>query len=114
MAPLTDPTTLAYFCEALGEWNCEGFVVWKRIPAEWLASNLQGETQRSVARLLHEYVSSGGVIDRQVEKRELHRDTHREHFDFRVSIESRLIYIETTLGVTSTGPTITIVSIHDA
>jgi hypothetical protein len=114
MAPLTDPTLIALIREALSEWKIVGFVVWKPLAREWLAKNLTGQTQESVTYLLHQHVDAGGIIDRQVETRELHRDRYREHFDFRLLIGGRKIYIESTLDQTSTGPIVTIVNIHDA
>ena len=44
MAPLTDPTLLAHFRGALREWQCDGFVVWKPIAADWVRSTLEGQT----------------------------------------------------------------------
>lgn len=113
MARLTDPNLHALFRVALAEWNADGYVVWKRLPAEWLRKELEGHTQKSLAKLLHEHVESGGVIDQVRERRERYRDRYEFHFDFRLTIDERRVYIETTLDETSTGPTITIVSLHD-
>jgi len=114
MAPLTDPTWLAHFRDALREWRCDGFVEWKRVAAEWLRRNLDDQTQKSVAELLHDHVEAGGQIDQVRERRPEFADSHGYHFDFRLEIDGRNLYIETTLRVTATGPVITIVSIHDA
>ena len=34
MAPLKDPDLVTKFQEALKEWNCDGYIVWKRRAAE--------------------------------------------------------------------------------
>jgi len=113
MAPLTDPTLLAHFRDAIGEWRCDGFVRWKRQAAEQLGKLLDSHTQKSIAKLLCEHVEAGGVIDQVRERRPEYAGRHPYHFDFRLNIGGRLVYIETTLDVTSTGPVITIVSLHD-
>ena len=113
MARLTDPKLLSLIREALREWRADGYVVWKRLPAEWLRQELEGQTQKSIAKLLHEHVEAGGEIDQVRERRERYRDRYEFHFDFRLTIDERRVYIETVLDESSTGPTITIVSIHD-
>ena len=113
MARLEDERILELFKTALAEWNCEGFVVWKRRPSEWLDGNMEGHTTRSVSRLIWDHVRSGREID-QVRERRLECANFREfHYDFRLAIDGRKIYIETVLDETRTGPTITIVSMHD-
>jgi hypothetical protein len=111
---LADPEIRALIAEALGEWNCEGFVVWKRSAAEWVLGNLDGHTPRSVARLLHEHVASGGEVDQVRERRHEYASRYEFHYDFRIDIDGRRVYIETTLDNTSTGPMVAVVSIHDA
>jgi hypothetical protein len=32
VAPLKDPDLLKKFVEAIKEWNCDGFIQWKRVP----------------------------------------------------------------------------------
>lgn len=113
MARLTDLELLALFREALSEWRADGYVVWKKLAAEWLRKELEGHTQKSIARLMHEHVEAGGDIDQVKERRERYRDLYEFHFDFRLNIDERRVYIETTLDNTRTGPTITIVNMHD-
>lgn len=62
---------------------------------------------------MHEFVEAGGEIDQVREQRPEYASRHEYHFDFRLNIDGRLVYIETTLDVTATGPVITIVSLHD-
>jgi hypothetical protein len=113
MAPLTDPTLLGHFRDALREWRCDGFVVWKRKAAEGLRLLLGDHTQKSIAKLLYEHVEAGGVIDQIRERRSEYASRHEHHFDFRLNVDGRLVYIETTLDLTPTGPVVTIVSLHD-
>ena len=113
MARLTDKELLALFREALSEWRADGYVVWKKLPVEWLRKELEGQTQKSIAQLMHEHVEAGGEIDQVRERRERYRDQCEFHFDFRLKFNGRRVYIETTLDNTSTGPTITIVNMHD-
>lgn len=63
--------------------------------------------------MMHEHIESGGEVDQVVERREPWRDRYGYHYDFRFSISGRKIYIETVLDVTSTGPTVTVVNMHD-
>jgi hypothetical protein len=114
VAPLTDPRLLASFLEALKEWNCDGFIQWKRLPAEWLRKNLENLSQKAVGQLMWEYVASGGEIDQVAETREGYHDLYECHYDFRVPVAGRLIYIETLFEETKMGPTIYVVNIHDA
>ena len=113
MAPLADQGILNAFREALSEWRSEGYVVWQRRPVEWLRKNIESEDIRSVSRMMHEHIESGGEVDQVVERREPYRDRYGYHYDFRFSISGRKIYIETVLDVTSTGPTVTVVNMHD-
>lgn len=112
MAPLTDPDTLTAFREVLREWRCDGYVVWKRRAGEWLAKKLDDVDQRTVSRMMHEHVESGGKIDQVVEKREEWRNKYEYHYDVRFSIFGRRIYIETVLDVSRAGPTVTVVNMH--
>lgn len=113
MARLTDRELLARFREALSEWHAQGYVVWKRRPTEWLREELDGHTEKAIGQLMYEHVEAGGEIDQIREHRERYRDQHEFHFDFRLQIAKRRVYIETTLSITNTGPKITIVNMHD-
>jgi len=113
MAPLVDPTLLAHFREALGEWRCDGFVIWKRQAAEQLRDLLDTHTQKSIAKLMYEHMKAGCVIDQVRERRPEYAGSHENQLDFRLNIDGQLVYLETTLDLTSTGPVITIVSVHN-
>ncbi len=113
MAPLASREILEAFREALRQWSYDGYVVWLRRPGEWLRKNFDHEDMRTVSRMMHEHVEAGREIDQVVERRELWRDQHEFHYDFRISIAGRRVYIETVLQVTSTGPTVIVVNMHD-
>jgi hypothetical protein len=67
---------------------------------------------RDASRTMLEHVEAGGAIDQVVERRDPWRDRYEFHY-FRFSIGGRRVYIETVLDVTSTGPTLTVVNMHD-
>jgi hypothetical protein len=114
MPPLTDPDTLAAFKHVLANWNVTDYVTWKDVAAEWVGRNLPGLTLRDVARLLHDHVLAGGVID-QVRERRPEWSDRDFHYDFRVPAGGRLVYVETLLvDDDPTDPTVHIVSIHYA
>ncbi len=114
MPSLSDPELLALYLEALNEWNCDGYIEWKPRPRDWLRENLGDFSQKAIGRLLYEHVLAGGEIDQVKETREEYRNTDSFHYDFRLHIDSRLIYVETVLRTSRMGPTILVVSIHDA
>ncbi len=114
MPPLTDEKLAERIIEALKEWNCDGFIQWKRLPTEWLRSHLEGYDPKSIGELMYEHVFGGGEIDQVVETREDYRNLYSHHYDFRITIAGRLIYIETRFDETKMGPTVYVVNIHYA
>ena len=68
MARLTDPVTLACYCNALANRRYNGFVVFSRLAEEWLAKEL-GESPPHFAERLNDFVIAGGEIDQVVETR---------------------------------------------
>lgn len=114
MPPLTDPAILAKFQHALSHWRFSGYVTWKMIARQWVEQNLEGETTRSLAEQMFRFFEAGGEID-QVRETRAQWSAHRFHYDFRVDIGDRLLYIETVLVEDDPNdPTIHVVSIHDA
>ena len=113
MAPLDDIEQLSQIREALRERRVDGFVLWKPIAREWLGKNLGGHTDSSITTLMHEHLEANGEVDRVPERREGYRDRFEFHFDFRLKIDGRKVYIETRLRNTKTGPILTIVNMHD-
>jgi hypothetical protein len=63
---------------------------------------------------MYEHFASGGEIDQVRERLRDYAEDHPFHYDFQIEVDGRRIYIETVLDTTSTGPTVTVVSIHDA
>lgn len=114
MPNLTDETILGQFRSTLAEWKVIGYVTAKPLVLDWIAANLGGLTSKDVAKAMHDHVQQGGTIDQVVEKREEWSDWPF-HYDFRVPIAGRLVYIETILqNDDPRDVTIQIVSIHDA
>ena len=114
MARLTDPEILAKFQHALSQWRFTGYVTWKPIARQWLEQNLEGFTTRSVTEEIYRFVAAGGEIDQIPETRPQWSE-HRFHYDFRMEVGGRLLYIETVLVEDDPNdPTIHVVSIHDA
>ncbi len=114
MPPLTDPAILAQFGMVLANWNYTGYVTAKDVALEWIANNLGGLTLKDVAKAMHDFLQGGEVIDQQPETRS-EWSAWPFHYDFRVQLAGRDVYIETILqDDDSNDPTIHIVSIHDA
>jgi hypothetical protein len=114
MAPLPDPQILAQFMAVLSNWNVTGYVTAKEIILDWIAENLKGHDLRSIAKLMHDHLQAGGRPDQVRERRPEYNDRDY-HYDFRLPVAGRLVYIETILvDDDPTDPTIHIVSMHDA
>jgi hypothetical protein len=120
MPPLTDPERLRCYKNALENWCYTDFVVFEELAWAWLQANLpRANSQREIARLLYRHVAKqGGVIDEQVEARELWKDLYPFHYDLRVTIEGRRVYFETCLEYKDPDdpddPVIRVVNAHDA
>jgi hypothetical protein len=66
---------------------------------------------------MHDFVAAGGIIDQQAETRP-EWTTHDYHFDLRIPLSGRVLYIETRLIYRKPDdpddPRIHVVNIHDA
>ena len=114
MSPLADPVLLATIRGVLDIWYVTDYVTWKNTARDWAGVNLPHSSLKDIARLMHAHVMAGGVIDQVREQRPEWNDRDY-HYDFRLPISGRLIYIETLLiDDDPTDPTLHIVSIHDA
>ena len=114
MAPLTDPEILAKFRHALEQWRFTGYVTWKGVARQWAEGNLEGWTTRAIAEEMFHHFDAGGQIDQILETRPEWSD-YRYHYDFRIQIGGRLIYIEALLVEDDPDdPNVHVVSIHDA
>jgi hypothetical protein len=84
----------------------------------YLRTRLRFSVQ-AVKQLLAQHVlanppAASSAIDEQPETRPEWRDRYDYHYDLRVQIGGRLVYFETRLLETRTGPVIRVVNIHDA
>jgi hypothetical protein len=114
MTRLIDPVVLAKFQYALSQWRFTGYITWKPVARQWLEGNLEGQTARSVGEEMFRFFSNGGEID-QIREMRSEWSAHRFHYDFRMEIDGRMLYIETLLVEDDPeDPTIHVVSIHDA
>ena len=118
MPALTDPTRLAAFRDALTNWNVIGYIEFD-LTAEairWIKRELQGTTYKDVKRSMFEYVAARGEIDEVKETRKEWLD-HEFHYDLRLVINNKKVYIETRLNyrepVVSDESSILVVNIHE-
>jgi hypothetical protein len=116
LAPLTDPTRLAAYREALSNWKYEGFVRFELTEAaySWVKREL-GIPLKEIARLMHEYVEAGGEIDEVRETRPEWSD-YEFHYDLRFTTQDKLVYVESRLSyklpLAADESTILVVNIH--
>jgi len=113
MPPLTDTIILSQFDAVLNNWNYTDYVTAKPQVLDWIANNLAGLGFKDVAKAMHAHCRSGGVIDQVPECRPEY-SAWPYHYDFRLQLAGKLLYIETILQDDDPrDPTIRIVSIHD-
>jgi hypothetical protein len=99
LASLTDPDRLAAYKDALGNWRFDGYIQFDLTETafEWVKRELEGITLKQIGRLMHEYVEAGGEIDEVRETRPVWSDQYEFHHDLRLSVQGKLVYIETRL-----------------
>ena len=99
MPRLTDPTRLAAYRDALGNWNVSDFIQFELTEEahRWIKRELDGVTLKEIKRLMYEYVAAGGEIDEVAETRPEWSD-HVYHYDLRFAINEKSAYIETRLN----------------
>ena len=108
-----DPDGMALFLETLKYWNFTDYIQWKRIARDWLYREL-AYTERGFTELMFDYVSKGGKVDQVMERRPEYLE-YRFHYDIRMPVSGRRIYVEMVLVAdTPVDATIFVVSIHDA
>ncbi len=111
MPRLVDEEIISKLRLAFEESNSGG-VQWKKLAAEWIRRNLESLTQQAVNELILKHIASNGAIDQVEETREEYVH-YGFHYNFRIAILDRNVYIETVLSDHSMGPVVTIVNIHD-
>jgi hypothetical protein len=99
MPPLTDPERLPAYKNALSNWHFEGYVEFNlnQQAHDWIRRELENIPVRELAQLLHEYVESGGKIDEVRETRDEWSDKFEYHYDLRLLVRSKPVYVETRL-----------------
>ena len=113
MAALRDPVILAQYKSALSNWKVTGYVDWKDRSRDWVRDNLAPLTAPAIAELMWRHVATGGEIDEVPESRPEWND-RASHYDLRIVIGGRRVYIETVLvDDDPEDPTVQVVSIHD-
>ncbi len=117
MAKLTDPEKLQCYRNALANWRFAGFVRLTPFAEEAFKQLKLEVSERQFRQLLHEYVLGSGEIDEVRETRPEWSDWDY-HYDLRLTINARKLYVETRLEYTnpndSDDPQIILVNIHDA
>jgi len=114
MGRLDDPDIRARYFQALSLWQCSGYITWKWRAREFVQQELEGLTPTLVGKLMFEYVQSGGEIDRCEEGRTQWLEW-KYHYDLRIPICGRLMYIETVIIDDDPDDwTITVVNMHYA
>jgi hypothetical protein len=90
------------------------YIQWKELPLCWLFENLPNINVKLVHELMAEHVQSGGEIY-QVEETRPEYVWWRFHYDIRMPLSGRRVYIETVLeqGEDAEASTIWIVNLKD-
>jgi hypothetical protein len=118
MAPLSDPERLLAYRNALSNWSFSGYVEFDLTEQShaWIRSELRNIPLRDVAELMHRHAESGGVIDEVRETRPEWSGEHEYHYDLRLSVQGKQVYVETRLDFVRPfvpdEPSILVVNIH--
>jgi hypothetical protein len=112
MPPLIDPDIRRRYEQALEHWQFAGDVRFGGVAQDWLRRH--GYTQREIAEAMHLHVHSGATIDQVEETREEWRDSWDYHYDLRLEVRNRRLYIETrVVDERPDDPRIFVVNVHD-
>lgn len=113
MARLSDVRLLALILDALrNQSRFDGYVRWEPLASDWMRNNLEAHTIQELNRLLLEHVEQGAEIDQVKEQRPEFASQYEFHYDFRLNVGEKHVYIETVLEETPTGPEIRVVNAH--
>lgn len=96
MAPLNDPVRLEAYRNALTNWRFKGFIRWTEQALRGLRRELEATSAMEIGRFMHEHVRRGGEVDEVVETRPEWSE-QPFHYDLRIDVEGKPIYIETRL-----------------
>ncbi|MGD1278700.1 MAG: hypothetical protein ABR964_15920 [Tepidisphaeraceae bacterium] len=95
MGKVQDQAALdAYRYVLLNLGHVTGYIQWQRLPRDWLDRELAGYTQKMINELMATHAKTGGTIHQVVETRPEYI-RWRFHYDLRLPISGRRIYIET-------------------
>ncbi len=99
MAPLTDPTRLEAYKDALSNWSFEGYIQFELTETayRWIKQEFEGISLKEIGRLMHDFVEGGGEIDEVRETRPEWSDDEF-HYDLRFTIQDKPVYIESRLN----------------
>ena len=112
MPPLSDPEIRNRIQQALEHWSFSGEVRFTEVAQDWLRRH--GYGQRQITEQMYLHVRDGGGIDQVRETREGWRD-HEFHYDLRLHVANRKLYIETRLiDEQPDDPRVFVVNVHDA
>lgn len=118
MAPLTDPERLLAYKNALSNWQFGGYVNFNLTlqAHDWIRRELNNLPLRELARLIHEYVESGGTVDEVQETRDEWSGQYEYHYDLRFLVLTKPVYFETRLNCqlpfVPDEPRIEVVNVH--
>ena len=118
MAPLTDPTRLEAYTDALANWRFEGYVRFELTETayKWIKRELDNISLKEIGRLMYEFVDTGGEIDEVLETRPGWSEEYEFHYDLRFTIQDKPVYIESRLKyripLVPDDSTILVVNIH--
>ena len=114
MATLRDPVILAMYLSVVRECQYDGYVEWNAHSQAWIKRELPGLRHREINELIRQHVEAGGEIDQVRESRPEYNDRDY-HYDLRLQVAGRLVYIETILVDDNPhDPIVRVVNIHDA
>lgn len=91
-----DSPDISRYKAALSEWNVAGGVVWNSRSQDYVRTNMS-LSPKEIAKLMWEFVQRGGEIDAQPETREPYRRERKFHYDLRLPLEGKDMYVETIL-----------------
>ena len=108
MRTVDDPAALQAYKNLLSFHAYSGYIFWKNVARTWVDQNLSNYTTREIDRLMY---ANRDAVQQVLERRPEYLE-FRFHYDFRLPISGRRIYIETVL--IEDEEKIFVVSIHDA
>jgi hypothetical protein len=118
--PLTDPDRLAAFLDAMRNWAIRGYIEFdlSSTARKYVRETLGIGSLDELSRLMHQFVTTGGCVDEIRELRPEWCPKWEFHYDLRIQVNNRVVYIETRLiyrlPVVADESSILVVNIHDA